>query len=159
MRRQKANRGPSRAFNDGQEPEAAWVPCESESLGSTGITEIAIEETSCYGYCPTYTMILRSDGSVTYTGQANVKFKGTRKGHLDPALFDQLARLVDDLGFFGLDDFYACAVTNQSTTYLSVVRNGQRKTIKHYAPELSGPARLRWLESWLSLVADAVDWE
>jgi hypothetical protein len=151
--------GPISKLYRGLEPEEAYVPCDIESGAPTGITEVALEETSCYGLCPTYTLILRADGSVSYLGQANVELKGERTGRIDPALFDQLARLAADIGFFSLEDFYACAVTDHPTTFVSLLRNGERKTIKHYAPEISGPPRLRWFEDLIRAVVDRVEWD
>jgi len=125
----------------------------------TGVTEIAIEHTPCYGLCSTYTFTIKSDGTATYYGQGNVEFVGTRKGSVDPQLFQELARLALDLGIDQMNDLYTCGITDNPTIYLSIVHNGQRKLIKHYAPDMTGPPRLQWFESYLSQVEDRVKWE
>lgn len=145
--------------------ERHWlVPCVhhfGDESPDHGISEISIERTPCYGLCPTYTLTLKSDGSVVYVGQANVERLGRHTGRIDRESFDYLASLALDVGFFDeLENFYGCAVTDQETVYTSMVRNGERKTIKHYAPDLSGPVRLHWLESTIDLWGhDLIEWD
>jgi hypothetical protein len=143
-------------FGPAAVPQGAMPPCANEP--KTGITEISIEHTSCYGYCPTYTLRFYVDGSVTYRGQANVKFVGSRTGRLQPGLFEQLAALALDIGYFGLEDNYECNVTDLSVVYVSLVRDGSRKTIRHYAPGLTGPPRLRAFETLIDQMEHNVTW-
>lgn len=142
--------------------EPDWEPCpdpDDPKVPFANITEIAIERTPCYGYCATYTLTFRSDGTVTYFGQGNVEKVGTHTGHLDPGSFNFLARLAVDIGFFDLKDFYGCFVTDAPSVYVSIVRNGQRKTIKHYAPDLYGPPRLWMLETLIDDAYNVVEWD
>ncbi len=145
-------------FEAGRHPEPEYPDCTREGQVS-GASEIAIEATPCYGYCPTYTFVVRSDGSAEYTGQANVRFKGQRTGKVSPAVFEEVAAFALDIGFFSvLNDTYTCAVTDNETIYVSLVMNGQRKTIMHDAPSRSGPPRLQWLEYLIGLLEEKVEW-
>jgi hypothetical protein len=128
-------------------------------FSGTGITEIAIERTSCYGFCPIYTFILRCDGTVKYTGQANVEKVGEHMGRIDKVSFGFLARLAVDIGFFDeLRPYYSCDATDLPTAYVSIVRNGERKTIKHYAPGDNDPPRLQAFELLLDEAYKHVQW-
>lgn len=132
--------------------------CERPFDRDPGITEISIERTACFGACPTYTLRLFSDGRVEYRGQASVSFIGTREGKLDVWRFRRLARDAEGIGFFQLPDHYSCTVTDQSTVYVAVTRNGQRKVVEHYAPDWSGPAALRLLEQAIDAVQPSIEW-
>ncbi|HEY0157120.1 MAG TPA: DUF6438 domain-containing protein [Thermoanaerobaculia bacterium] len=142
----------------GPATEAEYAQCETPYENTTGVTEIAIERTSCYGYCPTYTLQLFSDGRVAYVGQASVRFIEPRSGKLDEYLFTKLARTAVGIGFFELQDRYTCAVTDNPTVYVAVVRNGTRKVIEHYAPEWTGPAALRLFEEAIDNVEPYIEW-
>ena len=123
-----------------------------------GITEISIERTVCYGMCPAFTLRLTSDGNVEYIGRSDAAFKGHRQGKLDANAFHRLARAATDIGYFDLKDSYSCSVTDNPTVYVSATKNGTRKLIRHYAPELSGPARLSLFEQAIDAVVPSIHW-
>jgi hypothetical protein len=138
--------------------ERSWVVCDPDD-DLDGVQEISIERTSCYGYCSMYAMTLRNDGSVEYRGVANVPSIGSRKGKIPAAQFRYLARLANEIGFFDLKDSYECAVTDNPTVYTAVVRAGVRKIIRHYAPDRTGPARLKAFEQAIDGVQGWVEWQ
>src|SRR6187200_1158641 len=45
-----------------------------------GITEIGLERTACFGKCPIYSVVIKSDGSVQYTGEKFVERLGKHRG-------------------------------------------------------------------------------
>lgn len=138
--------------------DAEYPQCDTPYENTTGVTEIAIERTPCYGFCSTYTLRLFSDGRVEYRGQASVKFVGVRRGRLAPYFFTQLARAAVGIGFFELQERYACRVTDNPTIYVEVARRGQRKIIQHYAPDWTGPQSLRLFEESVDAVQKYIDW-
>ncbi len=125
---------------------ADWSTFEVPPRPPTGVTEISIEETPCYGYCATYTMVLHSNGTVDYLGQHNIRIAGAHHGTIPTEVFDRLAQLAIEIGFFGLDDDYRALSTDLSTVYIAVTRNGTRKLIRHYGPDRAGPRRLMAFE-------------
>lgn len=135
-----------------------YAVCETPFENHTGITEIAIERTPCYGYCSTYTLRLFSDGHAEYTGQASVPFVGARHGKLEPYSFTQLATAAVGIGFFQMQDRYTCGVTDNPTVYVAVTKGGQRKIIEHYAPEWNGPSALRLFEEAIDAVQAQIQW-
>src|SRR6478735_2467917 len=57
----------------GSQRPASWQKSRShQEVESTnhGITEIGIERTRCFGTCPSYTFIVKSDGSFRYNGES-----------------------------------------------------------------------------------------
>jgi hypothetical protein len=113
---------------------------------STGVTEIAIERTACYGKCPIYWLRMRADGGVEMYGRAHVSRLGHHHGKLHPQLFQELAAIALELGYFGLRDDYSCEVTDSPTVYTSVTRGHEKKLIRHYAPGMAGPRLLKVFE-------------
>lgn len=142
----------------GPATDADYVACEMPYDNSTGVTEISIERTPCYGFCPTYTLRLFSDGSVEYLGQASVEYVGTRRGKLHEYFFARLARVALGIGFFDMQDRYTCAVTDNPTVYVAVTKDGRRKVIEHYAAEWNGPHALLLFEDAIDAVHNYVEW-
>lgn len=142
----------------GEASDADFRHCDTPHENNTGISEISIERTSCYGYCPTYTLRLFSDGRVEYTGQASVSHVGVRRGRLDEHFFTQLARAAVGIGFFNLEDRYLCSVTDNPTAFVAVTRGGERKIIEHYAPDWTEPSALRLFEEAIDAVQQHIDW-
>jgi hypothetical protein len=142
---------------DGFESESAG---ECRDVSPHRITEIALERTSCFGRCPEYTVTLRADGTVTYVGRENVDKSGEHIGIIDAHQFDRLATLAEDIGFMDrLEITYTCNVSDNPTVFVSIVRDGKRKTIAHYAPDQNGPITLWSLEQAIDLLVDNVRWQ
>ena len=150
--------GPLRLEWQASHPHAPEPALCADRDQPTGITEIAIERTPCYGFCPTYTLWLRADGSVEYQGQANVPRVGHHRGRLEPQWFQELALLALDIGLFDMAEEYACLVTDNPSVYVSVTRNGVRKTIRHYAVFHAGPPRLRVFEDVVDQYSAHIEW-
>jgi hypothetical protein len=106
------------------------------------ITEITLERTACFGYCPIYKVTLRRDGTISYNGKEYVDLKGAYEGKVYG--FDRLAQLILSRGYFNLKDNYTIDATDLPSTITSVVREGKRKTITNYGD--SGPVELWGIE-------------
>jgi hypothetical protein len=138
--------------------EHEFVECDhDEQFGS--VTEIAVEQTACYGFCSAYTMTLHPDGTVTYAGAANVERIGSRHGRVPLGRFRYLATLAEEIGYFELLDDYSCPVTDNPTVFTSVRRGQEIKIIRHYAPSLTGPARLRAFEDAVAHTYEWIEWD
>ena len=55
------------------------------------LQSIALDNSGCYGPCPSYSIELRSDGSVVFNGQAFTEKTGEHRKKIDPALFQSIA--------------------------------------------------------------------
>jgi Domain of unknown function (DUF6438) len=126
----------------------------------TGVTEIALERTGCFGFCAMYTVTLRADGAAVFEGRGNVKLVGRYTGRVAPGTFEALARLAQEIGLLDrLSSRQFCAVTDHPTAYVLVAKGGERRVIKHYAPDLDGPATLWWFEQAVDLVQGEIKWQ
>jgi hypothetical protein len=67
--------------------------------------------------------------------------------------------LLEASGFFTWDESYYCGVTDNPTAYVSAVRNGTRKVIRHYAPDRNGPPLLLPLEALIDEALHSVQWK
>jgi Domain of unknown function (DUF6438) len=131
-----------------------------DSEQKTGVTEISLERTGCYGYCPMYTVTLRSNGRASYEGRANVKHVGKFSGSIPVASFEFLAKVALELGAFDrLPSDISCAITDNPTVFLALARDGERRVISHYAPGRAGPASLALLEQAIDIFSDQIAWK
>jgi hypothetical protein len=122
-----------------------------------GITEIGIERSGCYGRCPVYTFIVRSDGTFRYTGTKYVEHEGEFIGTIPVWYFHRLAQFVRDSGYMELEDRYSRMVTDSSTTYTTVMMGAKRKTISNYAN--SGPTKLWAIEQLIDDLMAKEEWK
>jgi hypothetical protein len=111
---------------------------------SHGISEIGIERTGCFGTCPEYTFIARSDGTFRYKGVDCVERKGEFTGRISLSFFHQLAQFIRDSGYLDLEPGYALPITDHPSVCTMVVMNGKRKTVRNYAN--AGPTKLWAIE-------------
>jgi hypothetical protein len=122
-----------------------------------GISEFGIERSACFGACPIYTFIVRSDGRFRYTGVRYVDRVGTFAGSVPVWEFDRLARFIDESGYAGLKDGYAEAVTDNATVYTMAVMNGRRKIVSNYAD--AGPTSLWAVEALIDHLLVHAIWD
>jgi hypothetical protein len=133
-----------------QEPSSLHQPSASE------IDAIRLEETSCNGPCPVFTVELRRDGTADYLGSFHTLRIGRFRGTVAANAFHALAVLIVDTGFFGLLDSYSRSISCASSTTTSVRANGRVKSIYHYA--YAGPYSLWQLEESIVMASDRIAW-
>ena len=96
--------------------------------------------TPCYGSCPTYEVMVFSDGTIVFNGESNVKYKGVYKLPSNDELFTKLLALTDKSDFNSFNDNYGwgdekiCKErwTDNPSTILTLQYGGKSKTINHY---------------------------
>lgn len=129
-----------------------------------GVSSIALERTSCYGTCPSYKVIAYPDGRVEYEGKDNVKIKGKRISAISPKNFATLAKKVEEIEFFRLNDEYhsltnpdgSTSFVTDLPTYITTVTRGvfTRKVENSYG----GPKRLYQLEQLIDEITNSAQW-
>ena len=122
-----------------------------------GITEIGIERTGCFGTCPSYTFIVKSDGTFRYKGFDHVERKGEFSGTISAWYFHPLAQFIRDSSYMELEDGYTGLDTDNPTTYTMVVMNGKRKTVSNYAH--AGPTKLWAIEQLIDDLMAKAKWD
>lgn len=63
---------------------------------------IALRRGPCFGTCPVYEVVLRSDGTATYEGGDHAPRRGRYEGQVDPGAVWALAERLDRAGFWRL---------------------------------------------------------
>jgi hypothetical protein len=109
--------------------------------------EVSMERTTCFGTCPAYTVVVRGDGKITYTGHHYVKVVGPSSSWLAPSARIALAEAFEKAGYFSMQDEYANVnPTDFPWVKLSFKGGGREKAINHYTADSSAPAALDLLE-------------
>jgi hypothetical protein len=130
----------------------------------TEISAISLERTSCYGTCPSYKVTAYRDGRVQYEGKDEVKIKGKRISAISPTNFAMLAKKVEEIGFFRLNNEYS-SITNpdgsstfvtDQPTYITIVTRGTvTKKVENY---YGGPKRLYEFEQLIDEITNSAQW-
>lgn len=147
-----------------QEPDQ-WAQFESGGGDATatdrapldldGVTEIALQRTGCYGACPAYQVTVRVDGVVEYWGGDFAPRQGRHSGQAGTSL-SYLATLARELGLYEMKSYYSRPVSDNPTTFVSIVRNGKRTLIMDYGA--AGPLRLIAFQEMVDRVLERVEW-
>ncbi len=103
-----------------------------------------------------YSLTLKRDGSVIYDGFCGAGRLGCHTGRIEAWRFDRLARLIAEIGYFGLDDSYESDATDQQIAVMAVTQFGCVRAVMDYGAV--GPPRLWALEEMVSAALDYVDW-
>jgi membrane dipeptidase len=140
-KRLQSERGPSVAVFAPLPPAATGA--QAARGQAAGPVEITLQRTMCFGTCPDYTVTLRDDGTVTYSGRQYVRVSGQHSWKIDPAAVRALAREMEEAGFFELENEYTDLRTDNPTTYTSLTIGTRSKKIKDY---VSGPPKLKDIE-------------
>ena len=126
--------------------------CAPATAQNDGSIRISLERTPCFGSCPAYTVELREDGSVTYTGGSSVRVAGVHRWKIDAAAVRALARDMEKAGFFEMKDEYTAPMTDMPTTFTTLTVGSRTKKIRDY---FSGPPALREIEAKIDAVSGA----
>ena len=122
-----------------------------------GVTEIGIERAGSVWGGPMYTFIARADGTFRYRGEKGVQRTGEYTGTFPVYKFHELAKFIRDSGYMGFNDEYSRTITDQATTFTTVVMDGKRKVISNYAN--TGPTSLWAIETLIDELMTKADWK
>ena len=123
---------------------------------SPHISEITLSRTECYGTCPVYDLVLRSDGTATYHGGPHSRLEGDWTGTFSKNDFAELVHLAELIGYSSFAAVYERPVTDSPWAITSVVRAGQRKRVRNYAS--TGPLALSAFEAAIDVVSARAEW-
>jgi hypothetical protein len=125
--------------------------------GKHEITEIGIERGPCYGRCPVYTLIIKSDVTFRYHGEKWVDRKGDFTGKIEKEKWAKLTEAAASCKFMSLERSYTTLQTDSPTVFTMIVMDGQRKTISDYAG--AGPDKLGEFEKTISDSIANAEWD
>jgi hypothetical protein len=136
----------------GVAPEIAYIS------NGTDTPLITLQRTQCFGACPIYSVALYEDGTVVYTGIANVDNIGVQVFETDADAIIWIAQKADMFGYFNWQDHYDEYIMTDQTTVLTSVRwEDQSKRIARYTGDPNAPIGLVEIEGDITqLVTDLV---
>ena len=116
---------------------------------------ITIDHTSCFGFCPDYSLTTYGNGTVLYDGHAFVATKSKKTAAIPREDVQELVRKSIEIDYFHLRNSYTASVSNIPTTTTSVTMGqSSKKVIDYYG----APASLRQFENMIYAVATSEKW-
>ena len=91
--------------------------------------KIQLTRTVCYGRCPAYSVTIRGDGSVHFSGEKYVQIQGDHDAQIAPAAVMELVRQFEKAKFFAAGDRYVAEVTDNPTYTLKLTVAAAGETI------------------------------
>ncbi len=88
-----------------QEKPLIWPTPPRFPTDLTGL-RIKIVRTSCFGFCPDYSVQILGDGTVVYEGRRLVKIKGKQEGLVSTDAVRQLVHRFFAADYFALRSYY-----------------------------------------------------
>jgi HEAT repeat protein len=108
------------------------------SLEASGAVLAAITRSSCFGFCPSYSVHVLRDGTALYEGYGHVKVEGFASRRLTPAQLQAVVSAFEEADYFSLADRYPVVLDAGSAT-LQFSHGGRTKSVFHSV--LSNPPR------------------
>jgi hypothetical protein len=124
---------------------------------SHGVSEIGLERTMCFGSCPAYAVIIKSDGTFKYTGFEYIDKKGEYTGTVPQWELRNLIRFIENSSYDSMASSYSIGITCQPTAFTMVKKNGITKVISNYAN--SGPIKLWAIEQLIDHLLTNAAWD
>ncbi len=131
------------------------VPVTGNVSASTG-DFLELTRTKCAAGCPAYTVRVTGDGSVSWSGKADVTVLGHAAAAIDAVGARAMLQQLADRGFWMLCSGYARADSGSGGMVTSLSIGGQTKTVE--ATDAIGPAWLRELDLEIDALADTHQW-
>ena len=116
---------------------------------------ITLERTGCFGFCPTYKLVIYGDGRVVYDGKYFVKTKGIRNFQISQVKVKELVDEFYNIDYFSLQDKYDAPVTDLPTQTTSITIGGKTKKVVDY---YGAPKKLSELENKIDDITNSKSW-
>lgn len=89
----------------------------------------SISRSACFGACPTYNMIIYSDGFVELEGIRSIELIGKFTTNLSVAQVQNFRVRANRTGFMDMEDKYDGAVSDLPSATTTIVLNGVKKSV------------------------------
>ena len=128
---------------------------------ATEITEVGLERGQCFGNCPAFTIVIRSDGVVRYEGVKFVDRIGKYSGKVEVSDLLPLFEFIASSDYMDLEEKYSKprnGSTHGAAAYFTMVGfNGGRKIVSRQAD--TGPINLWAIEELIAGFLAKVKWD
>ena len=110
-------------------PPTRHVAVPDGPLASVSIT---MGRGVCYGTCPSYSVVMRGDGSASYDGKAHVLVPGHHDFTIPKETVDCLLTQFRRADFWSLADDYSADITDGPQYQVTLTIGGKSKTLNDY---------------------------
>ena len=94
-------------------------------------TLLLYKKTPCFGACPVFTVVVKMDGEVYFTGVKNTLFEGTQSTNWRAEQLEVIDRKMRELDFYHAPkSFDNPAVTDLPSMYIGYTKGDNLKTVK-----------------------------
>ncbi len=119
---------------------------------------ITLERSGCFGSCPSYTVMVSTDG-IVFNGGGYVAAAGKHTDIIDADEVRKLAQKFVGADFYSMDSSYTASVTDNPAYTLSISIDGHTKKIEDYVGSWVGmPAVITELEEEVDRFARTERW-
>jgi hypothetical protein len=115
----------------------------------------SINRGACYGSCPTYKMVIYSDGFVELEGFRAVELIGSYTTTITKKEMDDFVKKANEIGFMDLEDKYDGMITDIPSTTTAIVINGVKKEVYR---RYNYPKRILHFETMFDDLMKNQDW-
>jgi len=120
---------------------------------------ITLERTACFGKCPVYSLMIKGDGTVIYSGVDFVQTRGIQETTISIDAINQLVAEFEKANYFSLKDSYtAFGISDMPSANTSISIGGRTKAINHYLGDRSAPKQLTELENKIDEIVNSAQW-
>jgi ankyrin repeat protein len=120
---------------------------------------IKLRRTACFGSCPDYTVEVRGDGSIVFTGKSYIAVAGEHHGRISHDDLQSLLEAFRAADYFSLEDRYVSEVTDCPTYITAIAFDGWTKSVVDYEGERAGmPAIVAELEKTIDRLSGTDKW-
>jgi len=140
--------------------EVVKIEPEKKTQLDTGVyVVLKLERTACYGNCPAYTALLRSDGIAEFCGSGNVELMGNYRATAGQQEILEIMAKLKQVDFFQFAEHYPLnrnyVIPDLPYTY-TTVNNGSK--MKRIADNYDSPENLQWFEKELDAFFKQLNW-
>ncbi|MGE5205030.1 MAG: ankyrin repeat domain-containing protein [Chlamydiota bacterium] len=120
---------------------------------------MTLQRTGCFGMCPSYSIEVRGDGTVLYSGRSYVAITGAHRGSISQQPVAGILEAFRQADYFSLRDKYILGATDLPTYTTSIAFDGRSKKVEDYAGlQVGMPAAVERLEKAIDDLADSARW-
>ena len=112
----------------------------NDTLTSNADTLLYYQRAPCFGFCPSFTYTLFTNGIVIYTGYNNIEPLGTWYALISESWWSEVIAAANQIDFFNLSDHYPIDIKENipdlPNTNIMIKEYGKRKFISdnHHSP-------------------------
>jgi hypothetical protein len=135
------------------------IPSETETTRPAQPIVAYIRKTACFGRCPVFEAVVKSDGIVEWNGKQYVDRLGKYRAKVSSGWIDKLTRKAQEQGYFSFASRYPAngsEIADIPHTIFTIQRGSLRHTVDNGG---DAPAKLIEFETFFIAQLETLRWE